>query len=131
MKAVRIHEYGGPEVLKHEDIAVPIPKANEVLVRVRACALNHLDLWVRQGIPGVPFPMPHILGSDIAGEVVKIGLEVATVRVGQKVVLAPGVSCGKCPACVSGNDNRCKDFTNLGYMIDGGCAEYVRCPEVN
>src|SRR5262249_14101090 len=115
----------------YTDVPEPPIRSHEVLVRVRACALNHLDLWVRRGIPGVPIPLPHILGSDVAGEVAKVGSEVTTVYVGQKVVLAPGVTCGKCPACVSGNDNRCRDFTNLGYMIDGGCAEYVRCPEVN
>jgi NADPH:quinone reductase-like Zn-dependent oxidoreductase len=98
---------------------------------VHACALNHLDLWVRGGLPNVPIPLPHIPGSDVAGEIAKIGSEVTTVRVGQKVVLAPGVSCGKCAPCVSGQDNRCRQFTNLGYMIDGGCAEFVRVPEVN
>jgi NADPH:quinone reductase-like Zn-dependent oxidoreductase len=131
MKAIVIHQHGDPSVLQYTEVAEPDLRANDVLVRVRACALNHLDLWVRRGIPGVPFPLPHILGSDVAGEVAKVGPGVTTVRVGQKVVLAPGVTCGKCPACISGNDNRCKDFTNLGYMIDGGCAEYVRCPEVN
>src|SRR5271167_4352480 len=131
MKAIVFIAHGGPEVLKFTDAPDPAIRPNEVLVRVKACALNHLDLWVRQGIPGVSFPLPHILGSDIAGEVAKIGAEVTTVRIGQKVVLAPGVTCGKCPACISGNDNRCKEFTNLGYMIDGGCAEFVRCPELN
>jgi NADPH:quinone reductase-like Zn-dependent oxidoreductase len=131
MKAIVFHQHGGPEVLKYEDAAQPVIRASEVLVRVKACALNHLDLWVRQGIPGVPFPLPHIPGSDIAGEIAEIGSDVTTVRVGQKVVLAPGVSCGKCAACVAGVDNRCRQFTNLGYMIDGGCAEFVRCPEVN
>ena len=131
MKAVVIHQHGDPAVLHYTDVAEPHIRAHEVLVRVRACALNHLDLWVRMGLPGVNFPMPHILGSDVAGEVAKVGSEVTTVHVGQKVVLAPGVSCGKCPACVSGNDNRCREFTNLGYLIDGGCAEYVRVPEVN
>jgi len=131
MKAVVIHQHGDPTVLHYTEVAEPHIRPHEVLVRVRACALNHLDLWVRRGIPGVPFPLPHIPGSDIAGEVARIGSEVTTAYVGQKVVLAPGVACGKCPACVSGNDNRCRDFTNLGYMVDGGCAEYVRCPEVN
>ncbi|HKE06632.1 MAG TPA: zinc-binding dehydrogenase [Candidatus Acidoferrum sp.] len=131
MKAVVIHQHGDPSVLHYTEVAEPHIRAHEVLVRVRACALNHLDLWVRQGLPGVNFPMPHVLGSDVAGEVAKIGSEVRTVHIGQKVVLAPGVSCGKCPACVSGNDNRCREFTNLGYLIDGGCAEYVRVPEVN
>jgi NADPH:quinone reductase-like Zn-dependent oxidoreductase len=131
MKAIVFHRHGGPEVLQYEDAAQPVISANEVLVRVKACALNHLDIWVRIGIPGVPFPLPHIPGSDIAGEIAQIGADVTTVRVGQKVVLAPGVSCGKCSACVAGLDNRCRQFTNLGYMIDGGCTEFVRCPEVN
>jgi NADPH:quinone reductase-like Zn-dependent oxidoreductase len=131
MKAIVFTAHGGPEVLKYTDAADPTPRPNEVLVRVKACALNHLDLWVRRGIPGVPFPLPHIPGSDIAGEIAQIGADVTTARVGQRVVLAPGVSCGKCVACISGQDNRCRQFTNLGYMIDGGCAELVRVPEVN
>jgi len=131
VKAILFHQHGGPEVLQFTDVPDPEPRPTEVLVRVRACALNHLDLWVRGGLPNVPIPLPHIPGSDVAGEIAKIGSEVTTVRVGQKVVLAPGVTCGKCAACISGQDNRCRQFTNLGYMIDGGCAEFVRVPEVN
>jgi NADPH:quinone reductase-like Zn-dependent oxidoreductase len=131
VKAIVFQQHGAPEVLKYTDAPDPVLRANEILVRVRACALNHLDLWVRQGIPGVPIPLPHIPGSDISGEVAQVGPEVSTARAGQKVVLVPGVSCGKCPACLSGLDNRCRQFTNLGYMIDGGCAEFVRVPEVN
>jgi len=131
MKAIVFIAHGAPEVLKFADVPVPAIRPNEVLVRVKACALNHLDLWVRQGIPGVPIPLPHIPGSDIAGEIAQIGSEVSTVGVGQKVVLAPGVTCGKCAACISGQDNHCRQFTNLGYKIDGGCAEFVREPEVN
>jgi len=131
MKAIVFHQHGGPEVLKYEEAAKPVPRGNEVLVRVKACALNHLDLWVRGGLPGVPIPLPHIPGSDVAGEIAEVGADVTTVRVGQKVVLAPGVTCGKCAACLAGNDNHCRQFTNLGYMIDGGCAEFVRAPEVN
>ncbi len=131
MKAILFHQHGGPGVLQFTDVPDPEPRPNEVLVRVRACALNHLDLWVRRGLPNVPIPLPHIPGSDVAGEVAKIGSEVTTVRVAQKVVLAPLVSCGKCPACVAGLDNCCRQATNLGYMIDGGCAEFVRVPEVN
>ncbi|MGB6499334.1 MAG: zinc-binding dehydrogenase [Candidatus Acidiferrum sp.] len=131
MKAIVFHEHGGPEVLKYEDAPQPTLGANDVLVRVKACALNHLDLWVRGGLPGVPIPLPHIPGSDVAGEVAEIGTDVTAVKVGQKVVLAPGVTCGKCPACLSGHDNRCREFTNLGYIIDGGCAEFVGCPEIN
>ena len=131
MKAAAFEQHGGPEVLKYVDAPEPVIRAGDVLVRVHACALNHLDLWVRGGLPNVPIPLPHIPGSDVAGEVAKIGADVTTVRVGQKVVLAPGVTCGKCPACLAGLDNRCRQFTNLGYMIDGGCAEFVRAPEVN
>ena len=131
MKAVRMHQYGGPEVLQYEDVPDPVLRKDHVLVRVRACALNHLDLWVRRGLPNVPIPLPHIPGSDVAGEIAKIGAEVSNVRVGQKVVLAPGVTCGKCAACLAGLDNRCRQFTNLGYMIDGGCAQFARVPEVN
>ena len=131
MKAILFHEHGDPGVLHYTDVNEPALRHNDVLVRVRACALNHLDLWVRRGLPGVPIPLPHIPGSDVAGEVAKIGPEVHTVHVGQRVLLAPGVTCGKCPACLSGNDNLCRDYSNLGYLIDGGCAEYVRCPDVN
>jgi len=131
MKAIVFEQHGGPEVLKYTEAPEPVVRANEVLVRVKACALNHLDLWVRRGMPNVPIPLPHIPGSDIAGEIAQIGSEVTTVRVGQKVVLAPLVSCGKCAMCVAGLDNRCRQATNLGYFLDGGCAEFVRAPEVN
>ena len=131
MKAIIFHQHGTPEVLKYKDAPEPSIRPNEAIVRVKACALNHLDLWVRRGIPGVPIPLPHIPGSDVSGEIVQIGADVTVVRVGQKVVLAPGVTCGKCAACISGQDNRCRQFTNLGYLIDGGCAEFVRAPEVN
>ena len=131
MKAIVFHQHGGPEVLKYTEAPDPTPRANEVLVRVKACALNHLDLWVRRGLPNVPIPLPHVPGSDVAGEIAQIGADVATMRVGQKVVLAPLVSCGKCAACIAGLDNRCRQATNLGYVIDGGCAEFVRAPEIN
>jgi NADPH:quinone reductase-like Zn-dependent oxidoreductase len=131
MKAVVFDKHGGPEVLRYTDAPEPELRSGEVMVRVHACALNHLDLWVRGGLPGVPIPLPHIPGSDIAGVVAKIGPNVTIVEPGQKVLLAPGVTCGKCAACLAGFDNYCPQFTNLGYLIDGGCAEFVRCPEVN
>src|SRR6266446_5227056 len=131
MKALVFSTHGGPDALKYTDAPDPVFRPNEVLVRVKACALNHLDLWVRRGNPNIPIPLPHIPGSDVSGEIAQIGADVTTVRVGQKVVLAPGVTCGKCSACVSGQDNRCRQFTNLGYLIDGGYAEFVRVPEVN
>jgi len=131
MKAIVFHEHGDPSVLHYTDVNEPQVHPHEVLVRVHACSINHLDLWVRHGLPNYPIPLPHIPGSDVAGEVVKIGHDVHNVHIGQKVVLAPGVTCGHCPACLAGHDNFCRDYTNLGFMIDGGCAEYVRVPEVN
>src|SRR5579871_2557387 len=96
MKVARIHQHGGPEALVYEDAPEPQIKANEILVRVRACALNHLDLFVRAGIPGMKFDMPHILGSDIAGEVVQAGELCDRVKPGWRVLLSPGLSCRQC-----------------------------------
>jgi NADPH:quinone reductase-like Zn-dependent oxidoreductase len=131
MKAVLFTQHGGPEVLRYTEAPDPKISPTEVLVRVRACALNHLDLWERRGLPGVNFPMPHISGSDIAGEIAEIGSLVTRVKVGDRVLLSPGVSCGQCAACSAGLDNRCRKYTLFGYMIDGGCAELVKAPEVN
>jgi NADPH:quinone reductase-like Zn-dependent oxidoreductase len=129
MKAVRIHEHGGPEVLRCEDLPDPAPRADQALIRVRACALNHLDLFVRAGIPGVPVPLPHILGSDISGEVVAVGELCQRVRPGWRVLLSPGLSCRQCEHCVSGNDHLCRRYTMFGYAVDGGNAELVAAPE--
>jgi NADPH:quinone reductase-like Zn-dependent oxidoreductase len=131
VKAIIFEKHGGPEVLQYAEAPEPQLGSRDVLVRVRACALNHLDLWVRGGLPGVPIPLPHIPGSDVAGEIAKVGTEVKRVTVGQKVLLAPGISCGRCAMCLAGQDNRCAEFSNLGYIHNGGCAEFVRCPEVN
>jgi NADPH:quinone reductase-like Zn-dependent oxidoreductase len=131
MKAIVFSEHGGPEVLRYTDVPEPQINATEVLVRVRACALNHLDLWVRRGLPGINFPLPHIPGSDISGEVARVGELVTRVQTGDRIVLAPGVSCGQCAQCLSGADNLCRKYTNFGYLRDGGCAEFVRSPEVN
>ena len=131
MKAVVINEHGGPEVLRYTDIAEPSIGPHDVLVRVRACALNHLDLWMRGGLPNRPVQFPHILGSDISGEVAKVGESVKNMKVGDKVLLAPGTSCGQCPQCLAGRDNFCKDYTLFGTTIPGGYAEFVRSPAVN
>jgi NADPH:quinone reductase-like Zn-dependent oxidoreductase len=129
MKAARIHQHGGPEVLAYEEVAEPKILANQVLIRVRACALNHLDLFVRGGIPGMKFAMPHILGSDIAGEVVAVGELCERVKPGWRVLLAPGVSCRQCEQCLSGRDNFCRKFTNFGYAVDGGNTELLAAHE--
>ncbi|MGH9675135.1 MAG: zinc-binding dehydrogenase [Bryobacteraceae bacterium] len=129
MKAVRIHEHGGPDVLQYEDAPEPEIRGNEILLRVRACSLNHLDLWFRRGLPNVRIPMPHILGSDIAGEVAAVGDLCDRIKPGQRVLLSPGTSCRQCTACVSGRDNDCRRYTLFGTSIDGGNREYMAAPE--
>jgi NADPH:quinone reductase-like Zn-dependent oxidoreductase len=129
MKAVRIHQFGGPEVLTYEDVPDPQPREDQVLVRVRACALNHLDIWVRKGLPGVK--LPHILGSDVAGEVVEVGEYVGGFKAGQRVLLAPMNYCGHCEKCVAGVQNQCRAFTVLGNGVDGGNCELIAVPAAN
>lgn len=129
MKAVRIHEFGGPEVLKFEDVPEPQLRKDQVLVRVKACALNHLDLFIRKGLPGVK--LPHINGSDISGEIAEVGEYITDLKAGQKVLLVPMTFCGVCPACTAGQQNLCPQFSVLGYLNDGGNAEYIAVPRVN
>lgn len=123
MKAAIFREFGSPEVLRYEEVPDPKPRKDQVLVRVKACAMNHLDLWVRKGLPGVK--LPHILGSDVAGEIVQIGEYVAGLQVGQRVLLAPMHFCGHCEQCVAGRQNLCREFTVLGNGIDGGDCELI------
>src|SRR3954462_6379497 len=130
VKAVRFHHHGGPEVLCYEDAPDLDLAPGEVLVRVRACALNHLDVWARAGLPHVRIPMPHITGSDVAGDVVSSAA--ADVTVGRRVIVQPGISCGRCTACLSGADNECPQYEVLGYINHpGGYAEYVKVPVQN
>ena len=131
MKAVVFHQHGGPEVLDYTDRPDPSINATEVLVEVKACALNHLDVWARKGLPGIQIPLPHILGNDIAGVVRSVGELVAWVKPGDEVLLHPGVSCGHCIECLSGRDNLCREYQILGYLRDGGYAELVAAPGVN
>lgn len=129
MKAVRFHQHGGPEVLRYEDTADPIAGAGEALVRVRACALNHLDLWQRRGMERVRLSFPHISGADVAGEV--ISSPNGEFAPGCRVMLQPGLSCARCAACLDGRDNECATYDVLGYRSDGGYAEIVTVPVQN
>jgi NADPH:quinone reductase-like Zn-dependent oxidoreductase len=129
MKAIRLHEFGGPEVLRYEDVPDPVIRQDQVLVRVKACAMNHLDLFVRKGLPGVK--LPHIPGSDIAGEVVQVGEYVTSVSAGQRVIVAPMHFCNHCVACSAGQQNMCREFTVLGNGVDGGDCELIAVPEVS
>ncbi|MFZ1049138.1 MAG: zinc-binding dehydrogenase [Candidatus Sulfotelmatobacter sp.] len=129
MKAARIHQFGGPEALIYEDVPDPQPRKDQVMVRVRACSLNHLDIWVRKGLPGVK--LPHILGSDIAGEVAEVGDYVSGFQTGQRVLLAPMLFCGHCEKCVAGLQNQCREFAVLGNGVDGGNCELIAVPSAN
>ena len=129
MKAVRFHEHGGPEVLRYEDAPDPAPATGRAVVRVRACALNHLDLWERRGLDRVRLPLPHISGADIAGEIVDSGG--GPLPAGTRVMLQPGLRCGRCRACAEGRDNQCVEYDVLGLRSDGGYAELVSVPVEN
>ena len=132
MRAVTLRQHGGPEVLTLEDVPIPEIRPDEVLVRVRACALNHLDLWIRQGVRGYRINYPHILGSDVAGVVEQAGELVTWVQPGDEVIIAPGIGCGHCWACTHGLESQCPDYSILGAgPYWGGYAEFVKAPGVN
>ena len=131
MRAVTFSQHGGPEVLKYTEAPDPQIQANEVLVEVRACALNHLDVWVRAGLPGIKIPLPHILGDDVAGVVRAAGELVTWTKPGDEVMVQPGVSCGHCVECLAGRDNMCDEYDMIGYRRDGGYAELLSVPGVN
>ena len=128
MKAARFTVHGGAEVLRYEDVSDPAPRDGRALIRVRACALNHLDLWQRRGMPRRPIPLPHISGSDVAGEVIDAGSRFAP---GTRVMLQPGLSCATCRHCLEGRDNLCPSYDVLGFLTDGGYAEMVSVPIQN
>ncbi len=130
MKAVVFYEQGGVDKLLYEDVPVPVIAPSEVLVEVKACAVNHLDISARRDRPEVQ-PFPHILGSDIAGDVVEVGSDVRNVAVGNRVVLSPCISCGECRDCLNGDENMCDFQEILGFQTNGGYAEYVKAPAKN
>lgn len=131
MKAVLLESHGGPEALRSVELPEPEPRPGEALVHVRACALNHIDLWLRKGIPGQGVSFPHILGCDIAGEIAALPTRAEGLSEGQRVMLSPGTSCGRCRECLSGIDNACRRFRILGVHLPGGYAEFVRAPIAN
>jgi NADPH:quinone reductase-like Zn-dependent oxidoreductase len=131
MRAVVVREHGGLDRLLAEERAEPVPGPGEVRVRLRASGLNHLDTWVRRGVPGHAFPLPMVPGCDGAGVVDAVGPGVSARAVGDAVVLAPGVSCGLCRACASARDPLCRSYGILGETRDGTCAGAVVVPERN
>jgi NADPH:quinone reductase-like Zn-dependent oxidoreductase len=131
MLAVRLAAHGGPEQLQLTEIPRPAPGPGQILVEMKAVSLNHLDIWVRRGIPGVRYPLPLIPGCDGAGIVAELGAGVDGPAVGTRVALQPGVSCGRCAACLGGEDNLCRDYGILGETCDGTNAEFVSVPAAN
>jgi NADPH:quinone reductase-like Zn-dependent oxidoreductase len=123
MKAIAIRAHGGPEVVKLEDLPDPQPAPGQVVVAVKAAALNHLDIFVRKGWPGLKLAFPHILGSDVAGVVEAVGPGVDGVKAGDAVVVNPSLGCGRCERCVAGRENLCRRFSILGEHVSGGEAE--------
>lgn len=128
MKAILIREHGGTEKLEWTDIPTPTPTPGTALVAVRAVALNHLDLWVRRGVPGHKFPLPIIPGCEVAGVIEAVGEGSGAWKAGDEVVVAPGFSCGHCIACLSGNDPLCAQSGIFGETTNGGCTEKMLVP---
>lgn len=126
MKALAFTEFGGPEKLALQDVPTPTIGPGEVLVRVRACALNHLDLFVREGIPALRTPLPFWTGCDIAGDVAEIGAGVDGVKAGDRVCVNPNLTCGRCEYCIQGEDSQCVRYGIVGEHVPGGLAEYVK-----
>lgn len=128
MKAITFHTHGGPEVLQLSDLPEPTPAPGEVLVRLRAAALNRLDLFVRQGWPGLKLAMPHVPGADGAGEVAALGEGVSNLQIGDPVVINSNLGCGQCEFCLAGQDNLCRNWHLLGETLPGTYAEYRALP---
>ena len=127
MRAAIFHEHGGPEVVRIEELPRPAPGAGEVLLEVRAAALNHLDLWVRRGLP-IETTMPHVGGSDVAGVIVEAGEGVDPARIGERVVVNPSLWCGECAWCRRGEESMCLRYRIMGEHTDGGFAELLAVP---
>ena len=131
MRTIHFHRHGGPEVLEYHELPDPAPAPGEVLVRLTAAALNHADLWVREGWPGLNLEMPHIPGSDGAGTIAALGSSVNGLVDGQRVVIDGNLGCGECEACLAGQDNLCRDWHLLGETVRGTYAEAVAVPARN
>lgn len=131
MKATAIVAHGGVEGLRFMDLPDPQPGPGEAVLRVRACALNHLDIWLRLGIPAYRLALPHVPGSDVAGEVVAVGEGVTQVKVGDQVIVNPNLTCGECEGCRRGEDSLCDSFGIFGARCWGGYAEYAKAPARN
>jgi NADPH:quinone reductase-like Zn-dependent oxidoreductase len=128
MRAVAFRQHGDEQVLELLELPEPAVGARDVLVRVKAVALNHLDRWVRQGWPGLKLSLPHVLGSDIAGVVERVGAEVKDVEPGTEVLVNPGLSCGHCERCLLGEDNLCRHYRIIGEHARAATRSTCPCP---
>jgi len=128
MKAVVFEKHGGPEVLEYEDVPEPKAGPGEVLIEVKATCINHIDIFLRRGMPGIKVPLPKIVGSDAAGIIREIGPDVSGLEVGQRVTINPGISCGRCEFCAAGFGGQCTSYAMVGENRDGAYAELVAVP---
>jgi NADPH:quinone reductase-like Zn-dependent oxidoreductase len=131
VKAVRYHRHGGPEVLAYEEAEPPRPEPDEVVVAIRAASVNHLDIWLRRGLPGIKVQFPRIPGADGAGVVTEVGRDVRSPAVGQRVLIDPGCCCWRCEFCGGGDNSMCPDYSIIGEHEDGCYAEFVAVPAAN
>lgn len=131
MKAVRFHAHGGPEVLRYEDVPDPKAGPGEIVLRVRAASVNHLDIWMRKGLPGIKIPLPRVPGADAAGEIVEVGAGVTDRKVGERVLLDPGKCCRECEFCLGGEGSLCAKYSILGEHENGCYSEHVAVPAWN
>lgn len=128
MKAVVFSRHGGPDVLEYRDVPEPKPARGEVLIEVKATSINHIDIFLRRGMPGITVPMPKTVGSDAAGVIRELGAEVTDLKIGQRVTINPGISCGHCEFCAAGFGSQCFTYSMIGESRDGAYAELLAVP---
>src|SRR5215831_6799475 len=128
MKAVVFDQHGGPEVLNYKVVPDPAPARGEVVIEVKATSINHIDIFLRRGMPGVRVPMPKIVGSDASGIVRQLGPEVTGLSVGQRVTINPGIACGRCEFCAAGFGSQCVSYSMVGENRDGAYAQLISVP---
>ena len=128
MKAILFHQHGGPDVLEYTEIPTPEPGPGQALIRLHAAALNRLDIWVRNGWPGIKLEYPHIPGADGAGEIAELGFGVSGWQIGDKVCINANLGCGYCEYCLAGKDNLCQHWKLLGESLRGTYCEYITVP---
>src|SRR2546421_5603321 len=128
MKAVVFEKHGGPEVLEYTEVPEPKAGPGEVLIEVKATSINHIDIFLRRGMPGVKVPLPKIAGCDASGIVRELGAGVSGLKVGDRVTINPGISCGHCEFCAAGFGSQCTTYAMVGEHIDGAYAELVKVP---